>query len=193
MKFLLGIFAAIILAFSSSAQSDTLRIYFETDDPFLNRKGLRELNKSFLEVSGSNHVLIIGYADHRGDVYYNDMLSMRRAQSVAGFFEEKGLNKNNIRLVYGRGEIKRAVEKIEGYATDRRVDVILLDKLPGSTTRTAYRATPGKESVTKEKTLEDIETMKVGEALVLSNINFYLNSSRMMPSLSLRSTNCIRL
>src|SRR6476661_6539457 len=112
MKQLLIFFIALAIGGHVLAQqADTSSLFFALDDPFLNAKGEKQLDKIFKTVGPATKIMVIGYADYLGDQYYNDMLSMRRAKNVAEYLEHKGVDKAAIKLVLGKGEVSREEER----------------------------------------------------------------------------------
>lgn len=71
-----------------------------------------------------NAMLLVGRADPRGSVAYNDRLGMRRANNVASFLEQHGLQNNRIQRVT-RGERDARGTNEQGWAIDRRVDIMV--------------------------------------------------------------------
>ena len=67
-------------------------------------------------------VSLIGRADPRGSVEYNQALGMRRANSVANFLEQHGVKAERIQRI-SRGKLDATGTDEAGWATDRRVDV----------------------------------------------------------------------
>lgn len=162
---------ACLWAVSASAQSDTLKVYFDTDDPFLNSKATKLLQAGYARIDTLGNIMIIGYADERGGEYYNDMLSMRRAQSVAAFFREKGVPRSRIKLVYGKGAISRKDGNAQVYTSDRRVDVV--GARPGP-----KASHPGRSDTLGMPALEQmIVAAPVDGRIVLDNMNFHLSTA----------------
>ena len=72
----------------------------------------------------SSAVDVIGHTDNTGSEAYNEELSQRRADSVAGFFVQRGVIRERI-LAYGEGESRPVAtnETKEGRARNRRVEI----------------------------------------------------------------------
>lgn len=71
-------------------------------------------------------MLLTGHADPRGEVEYNMGLGQRRAGSVAGFIETRGLAKAHVSTT-SRGAIDATGTDEEGWARDRKVNVTLVE------------------------------------------------------------------
>jgi peptidoglycan-associated lipoprotein len=71
-----------------------------------------------------NSMLLVGRADPRGTVAYNDKLGLKRANNVASFLEQHGLANNRIQRVT-RGERDARGTNEETWAVDRRVDILV--------------------------------------------------------------------
>ena len=125
-----------ILLFSAhlclAQAGDTTRLYFDLDVDSLSQTSKQKL-KVFIR---NNHidtrnksVMIIGYTDYLGTEDYNVVLSKERARNVAYYLLENQVKEDNITLCMGRGKIDRKnVSGKNGYATDRRVDIVVVEK-----------------------------------------------------------------
>lgn len=82
---------------------------------------LREYNKTLINV--------YGHTDATGGAEYNQVLSEKRAMSVAGFLQANGINGNRL-ASYGYGEQYPLVsnDSAEGRAINRRVEIELQPK-----------------------------------------------------------------
>ncbi|MCP4956794.1 MAG: OmpA family protein [Photobacterium aquimaris] len=83
---------------------------------------------SILERLKSNPIsklIIVGHTDSQGSEKYNERLSLRRAQSVANYFESNGIEMSRIQ-VEGRGETDPIADNntLEGRSINRRVELI---------------------------------------------------------------------
>lgn len=67
---------------------------------------------------------LIGHADPRGESEYNFVLGNTRAEAVGGFISSKGLDKAQIAST-SRGELDATGTDEDGWARDRRVDLML--------------------------------------------------------------------
>ncbi|WED29700.1 OmpA family protein [Vibrio sp. DW001] len=69
-------------------------------------------------------LFIIGHTDSQGSERYNDQISLQRAQSVASYFENNGIEASRIQLE-GRGESEPVADNntLEGRALNRRTEV----------------------------------------------------------------------
>ena len=71
-------------------------------------------------------VNVIGHTDNTGSAAYNQDLSARRAQAVAGVLLEEGVSPGRVRSI-GRGEDEPVASNLtpDGRAQNRRVEVII--------------------------------------------------------------------
>lgn len=171
----------LICCLSICCKADTLHVYFPTDEAFLSPAAQKQLSKIIEQLKGEQHVSVIGYADERGDEYYNDMLSWRRAQSVVKHLQDNGIIAENIKLILGKGEINRQQNNADRQREDRRVDIVYgaqLKQLSGPVKerpKLAAAVKPIKEppliAAPANDTI-DIGDLEVGQTLTLNNIQF---------------------
>lgn len=70
-----------------------------------------------------------GYTDGIGSDSYNKKLSKQRAQSVVDYLLNKGIEKNNLKIVgYGEDNPVATNDTVEGRSMNRRVEIKLLSK-----------------------------------------------------------------
>jgi outer membrane protein OmpA-like peptidoglycan-associated protein len=181
MSRFLGLLSVFILLSGSSfaRDVDTFSVFFNLDDPFLNTAAEKKLEKIAQKIDASENILIIGYADYLGDVYYNDMLALRRAQNVAVYLEKSGVDRSLLKTIISRGEIERDKERPGGYWQDRRVDIVAKSKpkdLPRPAPPPPKPVPPSPPPVAKDTakilTKESIEAADVGNTLKIPNLYF---------------------
>ena len=101
---------------------------FAFDSDSVSQKGEDQLASFATMVNSSNikpsTVSIVGHTDSIGSEGYNQKLSERRANSVAGFLSSKGMNRG-VMQVSGRGESQPVASNKSkaGRAQNRRVDI----------------------------------------------------------------------
>ena len=71
-------------------------------------------------------ILLVGHADIRGETMYNIALGSRRAGSVQKYLVRKGLTENRVESS-SRGAQDATGTDEEGWARDRRVDILLAE------------------------------------------------------------------
>ncbi len=104
---------------------------FDFDSAKLNEEGIatiEEYRKSIgPELTDAYMVVIVGHTDSSGDPAYNMMLSLKRAESVADYLIETGINEDQVRVI-GRGskEPIASNETREGRMQNRRVDILVV-------------------------------------------------------------------
>ncbi|MCB0699095.1 MAG: OmpA family protein [Chitinophagaceae bacterium] len=195
LLFLMQVLSAITV---DAQNNDTVRLYFKLDIDALDRNTRNTVDSLLYNdiVSSSDKLLIVGYTDYIGTNEYNNDLSIRRAQNVKSYLLNMGVNSNDITLLTGKGEIERNIELPDGYASDRRVDIVRIMKPP------TQRPTV-KNKITKTQTIKsahqyepisfnsssdlDISNIPIGQRLVLDRIFFYTGrhmiTSESMPEL----------
>lgn len=169
-----SLFLSLMLCVSVLCNADTLHVYFPTDEAFLNAAAQKQLDKIVEKLKGEKSVSVIGYADERGDAYYNDMLSWRRAQSVGKYLQEKGLAAGDIKMLIGKGEISRQETNAHKQREDRRVDIVTgIQKMPEpiKDPPKPKPSPPPPPPVVKEAEV-DLDKVKEGETIALNNIQF---------------------
>ena len=101
-----------------------VQFFFEFDSYQLNDNAMQELVKlsDFLLKDDQWKVEVVGYADSKGDVDYNKILSQKRAGAIVDYLKNKGIKIENVIRNEGRGSIQSGTEDDTKF---RRVDVIL--------------------------------------------------------------------
>ncbi|MEZ5015777.1 MAG: OmpA family protein [Flavipsychrobacter sp.] len=164
-----------IHSYSINAQ-DTIRLYYHLDDPKLNTVSTHQLDSLVYHriIEDGKKIIIVGYADYLGSSSYNALLSKKRANSVKQHLLNIGLNTKNIVLCEGKGEIPRDNEVPEGFAPDRRVDVVLNSEKAQPIVVKKASIKPVDIKPSTENTIKDqLKDVAVGETFVLKNIYFY--------------------
>ncbi len=166
-KILLTISLLLCITHWCFATSDTTKIYFRLDNPTLEPSAIHKLDSLLYadEINASQELLIIGYADHLGTNAYNDVLSEKRANSVKEYLQSMGIPGKNITLVTGKGEVPRDVELPEGYAADRRVDIVIL---------TGKRKPPvvRRKEVVPPKVIQSRDALRLNSSIDMDSMQF---------------------
>jgi peptidoglycan-associated lipoprotein len=85
------------------------------------------LAECFINGKGKGHNLkLVGHADPRGETEYNLGLGQRRAGAVSQYLKKKGLGDDRMTSM-SRGELDATGSDEEGWARDRRVDILLAE------------------------------------------------------------------
>lgn len=105
-------------------------IRFDFDEATLRPESEEYLDKfvTILTKFPSIHLSIIGHTDNVGDSQYNMQLSKKRAEAVAEYFIENGVDSSRL-LCYGYGSRQPLTENStsEGRAMNRRVEFDILE------------------------------------------------------------------
>jgi outer membrane protein OmpA-like peptidoglycan-associated protein len=174
IKHLVCILMYLFSALSSRAAQDTLKVFFDTDKVEMRRQSQAMLDSLFYynAVEVNKTITIIGYADYVGSAAYNANLSQHRAQYVYDYLLGMGVPMNNIKQYAGKGEVGRDIAGNAGYATDRRVDIVLEKRSKKQVTPNKAK-TPTVAKTNAPETVQKLAELKKGETLVLKNIYFY--------------------
>lgn len=105
-------------------------LLFNTGSADLKPGAMLQLNRlaDFMQSNPKARIIIEGYTDNRGSGPYNQLLSERRAQSVASALETQGVANDRIQTV-GRGKDYPVAsnDTDAGRQQNRRVDIVLSD------------------------------------------------------------------
>lgn len=153
----LFVFLFVLLSFSQ----DTISIFFDLNKKEVSPKFMTLLDSVIQNclLKNNDDLAIIGYADYLGSREYNISLSKKRAFAVSEVIEKKGIMRNRIRKILGKGEQIELLNDNDqkGNPADRRVDIIYLNT-----------ASSRNESSLKKS----VDKLKKGETLVFKNLNF---------------------
>ena len=92
------------------------------------QKKIDEFISAIKSYEGS--LTIVGHTDTTGGIEHNKKLSLKRAESVYGYIEDRLEIKNYTVLVEGRGELDPLIEEFsrEDRRKNRRVDILFEEK-----------------------------------------------------------------
>jgi len=90
-----------------------------------------QANADWLKQHPDAHLWIQGYADIRGDIFYNLVLSYRRAQFVKSKLVGQGVNQSQIGFATGWGKLYPVCQATDDscYQQQRRVDIVPPDTM----------------------------------------------------------------
>lgn len=127
-----GIGLMLCTFYTTYAARDTTHVYFRLDNPQLEAAARSRIDSLIYHdvINAGQQLLIIGYADHLGTDRYNETLSENRAKNVKAYLQEMGMPEKQITYCVGKGEVPRDVELPDGYAADRRVDIVNITGKP---------------------------------------------------------------
>lgn len=152
------------------AQSPTTEIslYFASDSSAVTKTHTTLLD-SLLPLNNKNDISEIhlsGYCDDVDDSIYNLQLSGHRVRAVKNYLIQWGIDSNLIveEKAYGENKPVNNNTNEAERAINRRVDIIIEYQLKNS-----------------DALRNQIDNAKVGEKIVLKNMNFYPGSSRIIP------------
>jgi outer membrane protein OmpA-like peptidoglycan-associated protein len=101
-------------------------IYSRTIDP-----QVLQNDASYLKQHPDAHLWLQGYADIRGDIFYNLVLSYRRAQFVKSELVKNGVSESQIGFATGWGKLYPVCQATDDscYQQQRRVDIVAPDNM----------------------------------------------------------------
>ena len=102
-------------------------MYSKVTDP-----AVLDRDAEWLKQHSDAHFWIEGYADVRGDIFYNLVLSYRRAQFVKTSLTKRGVSESQIGYRHGMGQTVSGLraERRACFQQNRRVDMVLPELLP---------------------------------------------------------------
>lgn len=168
-------------------KNDTFSVYFDLDVALLNAHSKEKIDKLYYQekINKTAPIAIVGYADFLASDEYNLDLSQRRANNVKQYLATFGIDVNAIRIVIGRGEVKRkdTMGRSKGVQDDRRVDIVMEYTKINSRTQanrmsindTVIRMKPSEKLITPPATTDsgfDITLIPPGKTFILNNIYF---------------------
>ena len=103
-------------------------VYFEFNRDYTNQLGQLAPIVDRLKQNPQTRVEVIGYSDSRGEANYNQDLSRRRAEFVAGYLQSHGIERGRIGLrAQGENEINTGLGQTASDQASRRVLVRILE------------------------------------------------------------------
>jgi outer membrane protein OmpA-like peptidoglycan-associated protein len=102
-------------------------VYSKVTDP-----AVLDRDAEWLKQHADAHFWIEGYADVRGDIFYNLVLSYRRAQFVKTSLTKRGVSDSQIGFATGWGKLYPVCAQSDDacFQQNRRVDMVLPELLP---------------------------------------------------------------
>ena len=102
-------------------------VYSKVTDP-----SVLDRDADWLKQHSDSHFWIEGYADVRGDIFYNLVLSYRRAQFVKTSLTKRGVGDSQIGYATGWGKLYPSCGQHDDacFQQNRRVDMVLPELLP---------------------------------------------------------------
>lgn len=165
-------------SYCMAQQKDTTVILFDYNKHALN-SGAVNLLQSFIESYQDEKgiLMIYGHCDSRGSEEYNEKLSERRTQAVRSWLERNGVASSDISVTKGFGELQPLNQNSseEEMQANRRVEIIW-ERAPEP------EPVPEPVETPKNFSKETVDSLKVGDKLVLPQINFQGGLHRFMPS-----------
>jgi outer membrane protein OmpA-like peptidoglycan-associated protein len=183
MRAALMVIIFIILPFTVLAQhvTDTFHLYFDLNIPELNRQARSTVDSLVYNdrILPGKGILIVGYADYLGTENANKTLSEARADNVRKYLATYAIQKSDIKLCIGRGQVNRQYKSADGYPADRKVDIVVESMLrtrfakPVIANKMQFQPTPVFPITHNYKNdVTDIAIYAPGQSYILKNIYF---------------------
>jgi len=178
------IFSATCYAAFAQHATDTFHVYFDLNIPTLNRHAQEKIDSLMYndKILAGKNILIVGYADYLGTEKMNKKLSEDRAENVRSYLCTYPINKSDIKLCMGRGQIDHTGPKdAEGYPADRKVDIVVeKTNTKRPIQKAILQATPAKKlakpkppvAINFKNDVTDIAIYQPGESYVLKTVYF---------------------
>lgn len=164
---------AMLLCWQAKAKTaaDTIKLYYKIAVSDLSNEMKTKIDSLIYheKLLPGKKLGIVGYADYLGSDTSNITLSENRANKVKVYLVKMGIKAGDIQMVVGKGEVSRELDNSEGYAEDRRVDII-----PGGL---KIPAKPIQPKPQPPKTI-DLSQTKTNETIRMDNIYFVGGSHR---------------
>lgn len=158
------------MAVQAQRATDTFKLYFDLNIPSLNSATEKKIDLLIYNdkiINGTN-IMVVGYADYLGSESHNKNLSMQRAKNVMEYLVKYGINEKDIKVCLGKGEVNRYGHNDRGgYPTDRRVDIVVNNKV-------RHGSRPKKDTARKTSvsSIDEITKLKPGSIFQLKKVYF---------------------
>jgi outer membrane protein OmpA-like peptidoglycan-associated protein len=190
MKLLLTLMLLTMPALNSFAQDNQIVLHFDLNKADVSGQDAASLIKK-MYASNSDSITIIGHCDSIGDINYNVNLSRRRASAVKKLLVQNGFKKEAIKLCEGKGETQliNKGSSDEALQANRRVEIYFNKKAIINEEKPilATSMEASKNAISKQPKLTATQKkiaafqFKVGDKLVLENVQFYGSSHTLLP------------
>ena len=167
MKKIILLCFTVLAALTGFAQSyDTMEVHFGKNTSILSQTTSEFIDKMISRgvLAPRKKMMLLGYADYLGDKAHNDSLSEARAKTIKDYLVKSGFDPKDITACIGKGKIKRADTSSEGFAADRKVQIVF-DHIP----------------VKPAPTVIDVDKLRVNETIKLNNIFFVGGTATILP------------
>jgi len=190
MKLFCSVLCGLLCLGAFASDTTSVRIYFPfnsyelTDEAKLTLEDILPVDSSIVLHS----VKVTGHTDAVGSNSYNNHLSLQRAKAAAKYLMDKGLRRDMITVVLGKGEQEPADNNCGDTAcqANRRVEIlieytasVIEETVIIKSTKPAAK-TPDTVRKSVKKQLEEGNVVP-GQNIVLRNINFFGGRHHFLP------------
>jgi outer membrane protein OmpA-like peptidoglycan-associated protein len=190
MKTILLLIASLLAVKGYGQSHDTFQVHFALNDTKIGKRASDFIDHLIFKdvLIHGQKLIVLGYADYLGSNAHNDSLSAARAKSVKDYLVDAGFDTKDITLCMGKGKIEREPVGKDGYAHDRKVQIIIDHSTPVVVAptkppvhkETKVAAAP-KPPPVKETKVMDIAEVKVNQTIALKNICFEGGTPNILP------------
>jgi outer membrane protein OmpA-like peptidoglycan-associated protein len=171
---------ALLMPFTGFTQRDSVSVYFCSGVAELDDAQTHYLDSIMYAgvIHAGSAINITGYADEPGTTALNNSIAMRRATVVKAYLLSSGIESSQIIGCTGKGNLLHTGKD----GSQRRVDILVgaLPRLVRASEQPAEAPKPAVASVRK-RSLRDLKTMKVGEMMVMENLQFKVSTNVFEP------------
>ena len=185
-KLLLSIlFLFVLVPVFAQRGTDTFKLYFDIGVSVLNN-GMKSKIDALIfndKILSGSKVMIVGYADFLGTEGRNKDLSIMRAENVKAYLVKNNVNAADITMCEGKGEVERVAKKTkEGFPADRRVDIVINNKVRNTVVPDKPKPQPKKDTGKKTITnINELNRLQAGSVFRLQNVYFPPDRHTIMP------------
>lgn len=184
MKSVLTLFFATTILFG---QENQIAVYFDSNQFELNSVAKARLDSLFTNLKNIEITKIYGFCDNLDSNQHNDFLSLSRAKTIENFAKNQKISLSKTIEIKGFGE----QFKQEQLTHKNRKAILYFTRkivLPSGKSRPVeFSSFETNENTdfdieeTKNKLLDNIKKAKKGEIIIFENLNFYINSEKLIP------------
>ena len=165
------LFVFSLIASNLFAQTDTIQVFYEIGRYELSTEELKKLD---IDQNSWQNVDIISYTDYLGSTDLNNKLSTNRSREIRARLVQRGLDTELLGIVEGRGIIGEILDSKIGIQKNRRTDIVVSRVTRSEIVENIsdVKIESPDDTVQKVELKSQIESAKIGDHLVLSDMNF---------------------
>lgn len=183
---LILIFCSLLISFCGNTQNQ-IAVYFDSNQFELNSVAKAKLDSLFTSSKDIEITKIQGFCDNLDSNQHNYLLSISRAKTIENFAKNQKIYFSKAFEIKGFGE----QFKQEQLTHKNRKAILYFTRkivLPSGKSRpvefSSFETNENSDfdiEETKNKLLDNIKKAKKGEIIIFENLNFYINSEKLIP------------